>query len=142
MAQTFLGFDFGLKHIGVAVGQTLTRTAQALTSLKAQQGIPDWPQLDKLIATWQPHALVVGIPYHMDGSEQAITKAALNFADMLAQRYHLTVHRMDERLSTAEARAQLFADGGYKALSKQAIDQRSAQLILQSWMENQANSSI
>lgn len=135
MAQTLLGFDFGLKHIGVAVGQTLTRTAQALTSLKARQGIPDWILLDKLIATWRPAALVVGIPYNMDGSAQPLTQDAVRFADTLAARYHLTVHHMDERLSTVEARAQLFAAGGYKALSKQAIDQRSAQLILQSWME-------
>jgi putative Holliday junction resolvase len=141
MAQTLLGFDFGLKHIGVAVGQTLTCTTQPLASLKAQAGIPDWSLLDKLIKTWQPYAIVIGIPYNMDGTEQALTHAARRFANALAERYKITVHRMDERLSTTEARAQLFADGGYRALSKQAIDQRSAQVILQSWLEDPKNHS-
>jgi putative Holliday junction resolvase len=141
MTQTLLGFDFGLKHIGVAVGQTLTRTTRGLTSLKAHGGIPHWPDIDQLIKTWQPQAIVVGIPCHMDGKEHHITHAARGFANALAQHYPITIHRMDERLSSAEARAQLFDQGGYRALSKQAIDQRSAQLILQSWLETQFNAS-
>ena len=138
-AQTLLGFDFGLKHIGVAVGQTLTRTTQSLLSVKAQKGIPNWPDIDKLIKTWQPHAIVVGIPLNMDGTEQTLTHAARRFANELAERYKITVHRMDERLSTTEARAQLFKTGGYRALSKQAIDQRSAELILQSWLHTHSD---
>ncbi len=138
MIQTLLGFDFGLKHIGVAIGQTLICTTQPITSLKAQAGAPYWPDIDKLIATWKPHAIVVGIPCNMDGTEHKITHAARRFANELAKRYHLTIHRMDERLSTVEARAQLFEKGGYRALSKEAIDQRSAQLILQSWLEGNA----
>jgi len=134
MAQTLLGFDFGLKHIGVAVGQTLTCTTQPLLSLKAQKGVPNWNEIDKLIKTWQPQAIVIGIPLNMDGTEQPLTHAARHFANEIAQRYKITVHRVDERLSTKEARTQLFASGGYRALSKQAIDQRSAELILQSWL--------
>ncbi len=136
MTQTLLGFDFGLKHIGVAVGQTLTRTAQPLTSIKAQAGIPRWSDIDQLIKTWRPHALVVGIPYHMNGAEQPLTHAACQFAATLEQHYQLPVHHMDERLSTVEARAQLYDRGGYRALTKQAIDQQSALLILQSWLAN------
>jgi len=132
--QIFLGFDFGLRHIGVAAGQTCTQTAQALTSLSAHQGTPNWDEIAKLINTWQAQALVVGLPYKMDGTEQPITKAARHFIEQLKKRYSLPVYEMDERLSTAEAREYLFAAGGYKALKKKSIDSLSAQLILESWL--------
>lgn len=135
--QFILGFDFGLKHIGVAVGQSLTCTAQALTSLSAQQGTPRWEEVSQLLKTWQPQAIVVGIPLNMDGTEQPLTKFAKQFAEELKTRYHLPVHPMDERLSTVEARSLLFAEKGYKGLKKKAIDSLSAQLILENWlMEN------
>ncbi len=133
--QVLLGFDFGLKYIGVAVGQTLTRTAQPLTTLTAQQGIPDWNEIKKLIETWRPNALVVGIPLNMDGSEQFLTHAARHFSEALEKHFNLPVHSMDERLSTIEARAHLFEKGGYKALQKKAIDSVAAQLILESWLQ-------
>ena len=139
MTATLLGFDFGLKHIGVAIGQTLTRSARPLTSLQAKAGVPNWAVLSALINTWKPAALVVGIPLNMDESEQPITHAARNFAKELEAHYHLPVHLVDERLSTVEARAQLFAEGGYRALSKQAVDQLSAQLILQNWLDAQSS---
>lgn len=134
--QTLLGFDFGLKHIGVAVGQTLTRTAQPLTSLKAESGIPQWNEVKKLISEWRPHALVVGIPLNMDGSEQPLTLAAQQFVKQLEEFFHLTVHLVDERLTSVEARAYLFEHGGYKALQKKAIDSMAAKLILESWLNN------
>ncbi len=133
--QTLLGFDFGLRHIGVAVGQTYTRTAQPVTTLAAHKGVPEWPEITKLIQTWRPHALVVGIPLNMDGTEQPLTRAARRFAKALEKQTQLPVHSMDERLSTVEARAHLFAQGGYKALKKQAIDSMAAQLILESWLQ-------
>src|SRR6185312_202514 len=132
--QVLLCFDFGLRHIGVAVGQTLTNTAQALTSLPAQHGVPRWEMIDKLIATWRPNAFVVGIPYNMDGTEQPLTQAARSFAEQLKQHYQLPIYYMDERLSTVEAREHLFKQGGYKALQKKSIDSLSAQLILESWL--------
>ena len=134
--QTLLGFDFGLKHIGVAVGQTFTHTAQPLTSLKAEKGIPQWEEIKKLINTWQPHALVVGIPLNMDGTEQPLTHAAKKFAASLEQHFHLIVHLVDERLSSVEARAHLFEHGGYKSLQKKAIDSMAAKLILETWLSN------
>lgn len=132
--QTLLGFDFGLKHIGVAVGQTLTKTARPLTSLKAQIGQPNWQQVAELIQSWRPSALVVGIPLNMDGTTQPLTQFAQDFLRQLEERFHLPVYSVDERLSTVEARAQLFEQGGYKALSKEAIDSTAAQLILESWL--------
>jgi len=132
--QTLLGFDFGLKHIGVAVGQTLTRTAQALTTLKAENGVPQWNEIKKLIGIWKPHALVVGLPLNMDDTEQPLTHAARHFSEQLKKHFALIVHLADERLSSVEARMYLFEQGGYKALEKKAIDSMAAKLILESWL--------
>ncbi len=136
LEQVLLGFDYGLKYIGVAIGQTLTRTARPLKSISARQGIPDWDALDKLIATWKPNALVVGIPIRMDGSEQPLTHRATEFTEQLRAHYQIPVYHVDERLSTVEARSRLFEQGGYKALTKDAIDSTSAQLILENWLRD------
>ena len=135
-AQTIMGFDFGLKHIGIAVGQTLTLTAEPLTSVKANAGEPSWQAINDLIKTWQPQALVVGMPLNMDGTEQVLTSAARKFAEQLHQHTQLPIHFMDERLSTVEARAKLFEQGGYKKLSKKNIDSTAAQVILESWLNS------
>ena len=132
-----LGFDFGMKRIGVAVGQALTKTARPLTVLKANQGIPDWKQLEKLIKIWQPEALIVGLPLNMDGTEQPLTASAREFIKNLQNHAKLPVYEMDERLSTKDARERLFAEGGYKALQTIQIDSVAAQLILQNWLQKQ-----
>ncbi|HSW93098.1 MAG TPA: Holliday junction resolvase RuvX [Gammaproteobacteria bacterium] len=135
MSHTILlGFDFGLKRIGVAVGQTVTQTARPLMTLKAVEGEPSWDSLDKLRNTWQPDAFVIGIPLNMDGTEQPITHAARRFAKQLKERFQLPVYEMDERLSTKDARERLFAEGGYKALQHGQVDRVAAQLILQNWL--------
>lgn len=133
---TVMGFDFGMRHIGIAVGQTITRTAEALTSVSAQQGIPDWKEIEKLIAEWKPDALVVGLPLNMDGTEQPITLHARRFVQKLKGRFHLPVYDEDERLSTVEAREKIFSQGGYRALTKKAIDSMAAKLILESWLNH------
>jgi putative Holliday junction resolvase len=132
--KTLLGFDFGMKRIGVAVGQTITRTARPLVTLKTNEGIPQWDVLSKLIKTWQPDALVVGVPLNMDGTEQFLTQAAQKFSESLQQRYGLPVYGIDERLSTKDARERLFNQGGYKALQEGQVDSVAAQLILQNWL--------
>lgn len=132
--ETLLGFDFGMKRIGVAIGQTVTKTARPLGMIKAEQGRPQWEPIAKLIKTWQPDALVVGIPLNMDGTEQPLTLAAQQFADLLQQRFNLPVFGMDERLTSIEAKARLFESGGYKALQNTSIDSIAAQLILQNWL--------
>lgn len=126
---TVLGFDFGLRHIGVAVGQTVTGTANPLTPLKALHGEPEWEQITALIAHWQPQALMVGIPLSIDGNEQNITRAARRFAQQLEARYQLPVHKIDERFTTLEAKQTLFDKGGARALSKRNIDGWSAKII-------------
>lgn len=134
-----LGFDFGMKRIGVAVGQTVTRTARPLSTLTAKEGTPDWGQVSKIIEHWHPDAIVVGIPLNMDGTEQKITQNARKFAEHLRTRYDLPVFEMDERLSTKDARERLFNEGGYKALQDGQVDAVAAQLILQNWISDNIN---
>jgi len=132
-AQILLAFDFGMKRIGVAVGQTVTQTARPLDTIQAKDGIPNWDAIKKLIKKWLPDALVVGIPLNMDGSDQAISEQARRFAQDLREQYQLTVHEIDERLTTKDARERLFKKGGYKALQDGQVDRVAAQLILQNW---------
>jgi putative Holliday junction resolvase len=132
--QTALAFDFGMKSIGVAVGQRITSTASPLAALRATDGIPNWDVVAKTILDWQPSVLVVGLPLNMDGTPQAITDNAKKFGRRLAHKYNLPVHYQDERLSTVEAKARLFELGGYKKLSKEKVDSVSACLIYESWL--------
>ncbi|MFP9468480.1 Holliday junction resolvase RuvX [Pectobacterium brasiliense] len=135
--RTILAFDFGTKSIGVAIGQEITGTARALTSFKAQEGIPDWQKVEKLLSEWQPDLVVVGLPLNMDGTEQPLTARARKFANRLHGRFGISIELHDERLSTVEARADLFERGGFKALDKGSVDAASAVIILESWFEAQ-----
>ncbi|MCX8956959.1 Holliday junction resolvase RuvX [Erwinia psidii] len=134
--MTILAFDFGTKSIGVAIGQQLTGTARPLTAIKAQDGIPDWNKIDALLKEWQPDRVVVGLPLNMDGTEQPLTARARKFANRLHGRFGVQVDLHDERLSTVEARADLFSRGGFRALNKGSVDSLSAVIILESWFEN------
>ena len=135
-SMTMLSFDFGTKSIGVAIGQQLTGTARPLTALKANDGIPDWNKIEALLKEWQPDRVVVGLPLNMDGSEQPLTVRARKFANRLHGRFGVQIELHDERLSTVEARAELFERGGFRALSKGSVDSLSAVIILESWFEN------
>ena len=131
---TLLGFDFGDKRIGVAVGQTLTGTASALTTLAMQQQKPDWGGITRLIREWQPAALVVGIPLTMTGETQPLTDRAKAFARKLEGRYHLPVYGVDERLSSRAARDNL--------RSTYAVDAEAARIILETWLsEHEQNTA-
>jgi putative Holliday junction resolvase len=134
--NVLLGFDFGTKRIGVAVGQVITGTAQPLTTLASRNMQPDWEKITQLIEQWKPDALVVGIPLHMDGSEQELTHLAKRFGNRLSGRYNLPVYPIDERLSSYEAEQELTQTNGSFVSSD--IDRISAKLILQSWL-NQHN---
>ena len=132
--QIILGFDFGLKRIGVATGQIITCTATPLTTLAAEHGEPSWEQISKLIKEWGASILLVGLPFHLNGSPQKIMLAAEAFAKQLQERFQLPTYMHDERFSTKEARADIFERGGYKQLKKTKIDAVAAQKILESWM--------
>jgi putative Holliday junction resolvase len=132
-AKTFLGFDFGMNHIGVAVGQTLTDTATPLEVLPARDGIPDWQHLAQLIEAWHPDGLVVGLPTHEDGTEYALTDAARRFQQRLRGRFRLPVYAVDERLSSMEAKRLRPARDSRQRPPR--VDDVAAQLILQTWLE-------
>lgn len=134
--KVYLGFDFGFKRIGVAVGQRLTCSASPLTTLPAKQGIPDWVLIQKLISQWNPQALIVGLPTCIDDSELYTTSAARRFAKQLRKHFILPVHLVDERLSTVEAREQLFAQGGYRKLKNSEVDSIAACVILEQWLQH------
>ena len=128
--QTLLGFDYGLRRIGVAVGQVLTGSATALITVRARDGKPDWDAISRLIADWKPDALVVGIPYHMDGSEQDMTRRAQRFCRQLDGRYGVPVHPAEERLTS-----YVVESGPTTDAEKGGIDPLSAQVILQDWLQ-------
>jgi putative Holliday junction resolvase len=132
--RTLLGFDFGLKNIGVAVGQELTGTANGIAVIKARDGIPDWNDIKKVIEQWKPQLLIVGLPLNMDGTEQDMTAACRKFGNRLNGRFQLPVEWQDERLSTYEALEQLGIRDKMQSKRRGDVDRISAQLILQSWL--------
>lgn len=138
---TVLGFDFGLKYIGVAVGQSVTGTANPLLTVAADHGKPRWDKISEVIKYWRPDALIVGMPLASDGSEQKITTAARHFAEQLKQRYALPVHLIDERYTTREAKSDLFAIGGFRALEKSRIDGWSAKIITENGLNQMLKTS-
>lgn len=133
--RVLLGFDFGSKRIGVAVGQELTGTASALETLNCPDGGPDWNGISRLIEAWQPDALVLGLPFNLDGSEHETTRLARRFGNRLTGRYNLPVFTIDERLSSVEAERLLGEQGHF---DKEEVDKLAAQIILESWLAQQA----
>lgn len=127
---TLLGFDFGPRKIGVAVGQTVTGSATPLATLRSRGERPDWPGIERLIREWQPNAAVVGLPYNMDDSETEIAPRARRFARQIEGRFGLPVHLVDERLTTLEARCRLGREGSAPG----AVDAMAAKLILETWL--------
>jgi len=135
--RTILGFDYGLKNIGVAVGQELTSTANPLTVIKARDGIPNWDEVHTLLNQWKPQLLIVGLPFNMDGTEQRMTAASRKFGNRLNGRFQIPVEWQDERLSTYEALEQLGIRSKLQANKRADVDRISAQIILQSWLNQQ-----
>ncbi len=132
-----LGFDYGTQRIGVAFGQSLTGTAQPVCVLKARDGIPDWAEIESLIAEWRPNLFVVGLPYNLDGSESDLMVRAVKFANRLNGRFNKPSYGMDERLSSVEAAEQILEENrGSK--KRAAIDDIAAQIILQNWFSELA----
>ncbi len=110
MSRTVMAFDYGTKSIGSAIGQEITGTASPLKAFKANDGIPNWDEIEKQIKEWQPNLLIVGLPTDLHGKDlDTITPRAKKFAQRLHGRFGLPVELHDERLSTTEARAELFA---------------------------------
>ncbi|MDO6720583.1 Holliday junction resolvase RuvX [Psychrosphaera sp. 1_MG-2023] len=135
-SKTIIGIDYGTTSIGFAVGQSLTGTASPLEALRAKDGVPQWDQVEKLLTTWEPDLVVVGLPLNMDGTEQPMTARAKKFANKIHGRFGYAIETHDERLTTVDAKADLFASGGFRNLKKGNVDSQSAVVILESYFEN------
>ena len=133
-SATLLGFDYGKKIIGVAVGSTFSGLAEPLTTLQVTHGQPVWEELSRLIEQWHPGALILGLPLNMDDSDNDMTRAARKFGNRLKARYNLPVHMVDERLSSRVARDTLMEAGISPRQHKRHLDALAAQTILQSYL--------
>lgn len=129
-----LGFDFGTKKIGVAVGQLVTKTASPLKTIKAQSGEPDWNALNSIINEYQPNAFVVGLPLNLDGSESVTSEKARAFGEQLNQKFNIEVHYINEHLTSFVARRMAKESKNKKGPS---VDALAAALILQAWLQGE-----
>ncbi|MFK8018040.1 MAG: Holliday junction resolvase RuvX [Gammaproteobacteria bacterium] len=138
--ETLMAFDFGLRRIGVAVGNRGLRTANAIDTLHSKSG-PDYAAIGKLIDEWQPARLIVGAPLGLDGKPNDMSRAADRFARKLAHEFNLPIERIDERHSSVEAEDMIRTArrAGRKRRSRSAdVDKLAAQVILSSWLNRHA----
>ncbi len=138
-AIVLLAFDFGLRHIGVAAGQTLTATARGVTTLAAKQGKPKWREIEKLISEYRPHRLLVGLPLNLDDSHNDISDAATRFATRLSSFTGLPTELHDERLTTKAAKNAL-QEARELGMAK-TDHELAACLILLSWFNEHSPAS-
>ena len=129
MVEIVLGFDFGIKRIGIAMGNSLTGQAQPLALVQAIDNAARFTQIGALIAAWRPARLVVGEPFHPDGAEHDMTLRCRRFANQLHGRFNLPVHLVDERYSSAVISAR----------RGELIDAKAAAIILQQYFDDHAH---
>ncbi len=135
--QTYIGIDFGLANVGIAVGQSITGTASALSTIKVSKK-SNWDKLDQIIKEWNPIAIIIGLPLTEDGKEQETTKQVNNFSKKLQNRYQLPVHKVDERYSSMHAQeefAEARKSGRAKRKQSKDLDSHAAKIILQRWLD-------
>jgi len=141
-ARVVLAFDFGLKRIGIATGDTVSCSAAPLRTVAMLAQGPDWPAIEREVANVGPDLLLVGEPYNDDGTPGRLGPAATRFAAELATRFGLEVVRMDERYSSTEAMGLLKAGRASgerrRPLQRGDIDSAAAAVVLASWLQNQS----
>jgi len=135
---TVLAFDFGIRRIGVAVGESALGLAHPLSEISGEETEPRFAAIAKIIEEWQPQHLVVGLPLTADGAEHDLTRRAQRFARQLEGRFGLPVSLVDERYTSVEAESGLRDTGARRALREKRIDAAAAQLILQQFFHDQA----
>jgi len=139
--QTIIAFDFGLKRIGVATGDTITSTAAPRPAVSVFDSGPDWTSIEREIKALQPQLLVVGVPYNADGSPGKLTTSARGFATALEHRFGLPVKHVDERFSSLEASEVLKrgrASGERRRrVQREHIDSAAAAIILERWLSGE-----
>ncbi|WP_275288113.1 Holliday junction resolvase RuvX [Halomonas elongata] len=135
--RLILGFDFGTRRIGVAVGNELTASARPQEPLPARDGIPDWERVARLVDEWRPDLFVVGLPLNMDGTESVMSTRARKFGKRLFGRFGIPCEMADERGSTREAKA-IARDAGHRGNYRDdGVDGLAAVLILEGWLADQ-----
>ncbi|CEN55526.1 Holliday junction resolvase RuvX [Candidatus Methylopumilus turicensis] len=134
-AGTVLGFDFGLKRIGVASGEHMLGIAHPLTTLNAESNDDRFNLIANLIKEWKPTTLIVGLPLSLDGQENEVTLLSKKFARRMDGRFNLPIIMIDERFSSAEASQSLSESGIKGRKQKPMLDQMAAQVILQSYFD-------
>jgi putative Holliday junction resolvase len=132
---TLLAFDFGTKRIGIAVGNTISATAQPLSTINDEKNDVRFTTIAALIAEWQPAALVVGLPCNDDGTPHEMTALCRRFANRLKGRFNLPILLVDERYTSAAASTALTERGVFGRKQKPLIDQYAAQQILQAYFD-------
>ena len=137
--ETILAFDFGLRRIGVAVGQTVTGSANPVGVVANSSEGPDWRRVEQLVSEWEPMRLVVGLPLHADGSPSEMTARVDAFIAGL-ERFALPIETIDERYSSAEAKQLLVAERKLDArgrIRRETIDVAAATLIAERWLRQE-----
>ena len=139
--NVIMGFDYGTRKIGIAVGQLITKTANPIAIISARDGVPDWSEIEKLILEWQPAQFVIGLPLNMDETESEMSQRSLKFARRLTGSFNIPHHTIDERLTSREARSLHESHSstrrGPADRSRDEIDDIAAQIILESWLKLQ-----
>jgi putative Holliday junction resolvase len=130
--KALIGFDFGLKRIGVATANTITRIATPLTILRATNGVPDWVAVSRIIDEWTPDLIVIGLPVNMDDSDSELSSRAKKFARRLSARFNKRTVMIDERLTSHEAK---------KIRPDENIDDLAATFILETWLNAPSSAS-
>jgi putative Holliday junction resolvase len=141
-ALTLLAFDFGRRRIGVAVGNTWTRCAQALTAIESTSDADRISRIEQLVDTWKPYRLIVGLPLSVNGQAHAMTGQCRRFGHRLERRFGLDVDFADERYTSTSAQTlwrDRIREEGRHAPIKSTIDATSAALILQTWFDEHAS---
>ena len=136
--QTIMAFDYGLRQIGVAHGQTLTANAEGIGILQASDGVPNWDDVKAMLNEWKPNLILVGLPLNMDGSDSELSRLARKFARRLQGRFNVDALMVDERLTSQDAKSSLRDPSSNKKSNKidlTKIDHLAAALILQSWLD-------
>jgi putative holliday junction resolvase len=142
--EAVLAFDFGLRRIGIAAGDTLTATAAPRPAAYMTRMGPDWPAITREVDALKPRRLIVGAPYNADGTPGALAPAARRFANELERRFKLPVSMVDERWSSLEAGAALKArraGGGRRRIRREDVDSTAAAVILERWLAGESGES-
>jgi len=143
--EAILAFDFGLRRIGIAAGDTLTATAAPRPAAVVTRAGPDWPAITREVEALKPRRLIVGAPYNVDGTPGTLASAARRFANELEHRFKLPVSMVDERWSSLEAGTALKtrrADGGRRRIRREDVDSAAAAVILERWLAGESGETL